>query len=242
MHFEIAAIRAIQTLGQATLTEVLDTLTAIRGGGPMPERPVAKAAPPPKPAAIPAPEKKNESKPAGGARPSLSAAVAASLDEKKPETPTPKPTAKVAEEPPTKTEAAAPATAAPASTLDTEALWPQLVERVRRERPLISEWVESGKLVEALNGVVVLAFPPDAGLARDACERANNRGFLEKVLGEIAGQPIALKTDTRAGIVVERLAREEAKPGAKADPMEAFKNDPLIQKALAEFKAEILPA
>ena len=32
MHFEIAAIRAIQTLGQATLTEVLDTLTAIRGG------------------------------------------------------------------------------------------------------------------------------------------------------------------------------------------------------------------
>jgi DNA polymerase-3 subunit gamma/tau len=28
----------------------------------------------------------------------------------------------------------------------------------------------------------------------------------------------------------------------KVDPMEAFKNDPLIQKALAEFKAEILPA
>jgi DNA polymerase-3 subunit gamma/tau len=34
MHFEVAAIRAIQILQSATLTEVLDTLTALRGGQP----------------------------------------------------------------------------------------------------------------------------------------------------------------------------------------------------------------
>ncbi len=78
--------------------------------------------------------------------------------------------------------------------------------------------------------------------ARDACERPNNRTFLEKVLGELAGVPLTIKTETRAGLTVEKIAREETKPEPKVDPMEAFKNDPLIQKALAEFKAEILPA
>jgi DNA polymerase-3 subunit gamma/tau len=117
-----------------------------------------------------------------------------------------------------------------------------LVARVRKERPLISEWIEAGKLVEIHNGTAVLAFPPGAGLARDSCERANNRTFLEKMLAELSGRSLSIKTESRDGLVVEKLAREEARPEAKADPMEAFKNDPLIQKALAEFKAEILPA
>ncbi|MDQ3115029.1 MAG: DNA polymerase III subunit gamma/tau, partial [Verrucomicrobiota bacterium] len=33
LHFEVAVIRAIQTLSQVTLSEVLDNLTALRGGG-----------------------------------------------------------------------------------------------------------------------------------------------------------------------------------------------------------------
>jgi len=45
MHFEVAAIRAIQILQSATLTEVLDTLTALRGGQALPVIPQ-----PPKPA------------------------------------------------------------------------------------------------------------------------------------------------------------------------------------------------
>jgi DNA polymerase-3 subunit gamma/tau len=167
--------------------------------------------------------------------------VAASLGEKK----APEPAPKVSEEPAPKPESkpqAVPVAAAASPAISTDAIWPQVVARVRKDRPLISEWVESGKLAEITNGVAVLAFPPDAGLARDACERANNRTFLEKTLSELAGTPVTIKTETRAGLVVERIAREEAKPEPKIDPLEAFKNDPLIQKALAEFKAEILPA
>ena len=63
MHFEIAAIRAIQTLGQATLTEVLDTLTAMRGGGALPERPARKSRIRRRPAPPVAAEKKPEPKP-----------------------------------------------------------------------------------------------------------------------------------------------------------------------------------
>jgi DNA polymerase III subunit gamma/tau len=245
MHFEIAAIRAIQTLGQATLTEVIDTLTALRGGGALPAPPAKKAAPAVPPAARPVPpvaaEKKTEPKPEPVARPSLSAVVAASLGEKKAPEPAPKPVAKVSEEPAPNSESK-PVPASASTTIDPGILWPQLVARVRKDRPLISNWLEAGQLVEVGKGFALLAFPPDGGLGRDGCERPNNRSFLEKVLGELAGEPLSLKTENRAGLVVEKIAREEAKPEAKVDPMEAFKNDPLIQKALAEFKAEILPA
>ncbi len=53
---------------------------------------------------------------------------------------------------------------------------------------------------------------------------------------------MTLKCEIRAGLVVEKIPSAEKKPEASKDPMEAFKNDPLIQKALAEFKAEIIPA
>ena len=51
LHFEVAVIKAIQTLSQVTLTEVIENLTALRGGGAsipsVPKPPVAekKAAP-----------------------------------------------------------------------------------------------------------------------------------------------------------------------------------------------------
>ncbi len=45
LHFEVAVIKAIQTLGQVTLTEVIDNLTALRAGNP--------PAPSPNPASAP---------------------------------------------------------------------------------------------------------------------------------------------------------------------------------------------
>lgn len=232
MHFEIAAIRAIQTLGQATLTEVLDTLSAIRGGGVPPEKGgrMKDEGGSPRPAPIAKAE-------TSGAAPrvSLSAAVAASLGEKPP-APAPA-TAKVREEPPAKP-AEKPVAAAPA--VSAAELWPQFVGRVRKDRPLISGWIEAGQLADVTNGVVVLAFPPDASLALESCERANNRQFIEAVLSELAGQSLILKCEKRAGLTVEKLAPTEVKAETPADPMAAFKNDPLIQKALEIFRAEII--
>jgi DNA polymerase-3 subunit gamma/tau len=91
MHFEVAAIRAIQTLNQATLTDVLETLTAIRGGAPVPAAAASGRAPAPtsaqissqplKPAAA-APKTATAAPPpapAPAVRRSLSEAVAESL-------------------------------------------------------------------------------------------------------------------------------------------------------------------
>ncbi len=253
MHFEIAAIRAIQTLNQATLTEVLDTLTALRGGGPLPERPAAPQPAPARPRPAPAaavpkasvPASPAPAAPAVPAEPapklSLSATIAASLNEKKPAAPAPEPPAKVNEEPAPKATPAPAPTSAAASVSPAE-IWPQFVARIRKDRPLISGWVESGQLAEITNSVAVFAFPPEASMAREACERPNNRTFIEKLLSELAGQSITLKCEIRQGLVIDKIAPTETKPVTPDDPMETFKNDPLIQKALAEFKAEIIPA
>ena len=79
LHFEIAVIKAIQTLGQTTLTEIIDTLAVLRGGGdpklPAPKQPAAFSRPVPvkvqKPSPAPAPPPSSSSaKPGGRARPS----------------------------------------------------------------------------------------------------------------------------------------------------------------------------
>ncbi len=235
MHFEIAAIRAIQTLGQATLTDVLDTLTAIRGGGAAPEKAASRKPEPAAPRPAPHAPAKPET-PAPAARASLSAAVAASLGEKKaapaPAAPVPSPAA-IREEPAAKAAPAAPEVSA-------AALWPQFVARVRKDRPLISGWIECGQLMAVADGVATIAFPTDASLALESCERPNNRQFIEALLAELAGQALILKCEKRAGLTVEKIAPTETKAEPPADPMAAFKDDPLIHKALELFQAEIV--
>jgi DNA polymerase-3 subunit gamma/tau len=127
-----------------------------------------------------------------------------------------------------------------ASAVSVADLWPQFVNRVRKERPLISGWIESGQLMDISNGVALMAFPPDAGLASESCERPNNRQFIETLLAELAGQPVALKCEKRSGLTVEKVPPTESKTEPAADPMVAFKDDPLIHKALEIFQAEIL--
>jgi len=54
LHFEVAVIKAIQTLGQATLTEVIDALARLRTGeAPPPRQPAAAPIPVPIPIPIP---------------------------------------------------------------------------------------------------------------------------------------------------------------------------------------------
>ncbi len=220
LHFEIAVIKAIQTLSQATLTEVIDTLTALRTGG---EAPIRQAAPTPRPAPVVA-RKPSETLRAAEPKQTPSAPATA-----------PESTAKGAEFPP----APAPPAAEPVSTED---LWPTLVREVARRRPLIRSWVEAGQGQGLTDDTLTIAFPPEQSLAMESVLRANNRKFIEEVLTSLTGRPTTIRGELREGIVVEPviIAAVEAPP--EIDPMEAFKNDPLIRKALEIFKGEIQPA
>jgi DNA polymerase-3 subunit gamma/tau len=121
-----------------------------------------------------------------------------------------------------------------------ETLWPILVERVRTERSFISMWVESGVLDEIREGVAVFVFAEEQSLAADYISKDGHREFLEEVLLELTGAPLKVRTELRES--VQRRPVAQPPPPVKAaakDPMEEFKNDPLIRKALEIFKARL---
>jgi DNA polymerase-3 subunit gamma/tau len=261
MHFEIAVIRGIQTLGQATLNEVLETLSAMKGGGGPTVGAGTKADPPrrPKPESVQRP-----------ARPAAAQKPAATIAETSPvvrdpvarSAPMPAPlpdamrdepenlAADPADKPVAASEAASAGTgvssAAGAPSESAQApqeLWLQVIAEVRRRRPLISAWVEAGALISIEHETALVGFPPEQALAAEYCGQANNRKFLEGLLAEISGRELALKCQVREGLVVTPPPpAPKAEPAAPRDPLVEFKNDPLIQRALEIFRAEIQPA
>ena len=244
MHFEVAVIRAIQTLGQATLTQVLDTLTALRGGAPLPAPAVATGAAgtavpsrPPAPAPVPV-KATPKAEPAPVApKPTLAAAVATAIAPPpvKP-APEPEPAPVLREDP---DDAPWHNTTIPAD-LPLAEMWKQTLIRLGKERRLVLAWVEQGTLLEIESGTALIGFPPSADSAREACERPNNRDFLEEIVSQIAGRRLAIKCVKREGLVVQPVAIPAQAAAEPSDPMAEFKNDPVIRRALEVFKAEIV--
>jgi DNA polymerase-3 subunit gamma/tau len=265
LHFEIAIIKAVQTLEQATLSEILDTLATIRSGGavdkPAPPRPLPRKSPPVKAdpgnanlrggggeqrgleagrAPIGAPVTP-AAKVGQGASSSSTAATAAP----EPSAASPEPVAGFTEPAPIVSETPDPPPPAdlqpPSPPVDLNALWTNILLAVRRDRPLITTWLEAGTLLEVTAATVLLGFPPDQKMAMESLLRPNNRAFLEKLFAQLTGEPRVLECETREGLVVQPAPPPAPEP-APADPMEEFKNDPLIRKALEIFQAEIQPA
>jgi DNA polymerase-3 subunit gamma/tau len=272
MHLEIAMIRAIQTLGQASLTEVIDALADIREGRPVsrtttpsPRPPAASAPRPATPAKSVAPAVENAPSP----KPTQKAVEQAPVPAPaalKPEQPTPEapkppqpipvvdavPPAPEAPEPasPTLTALAPPAAVAsaatvasaePASSPEPATLWRNLLGEVRRQRPLIAMWVESGALLELEGESLTVGFPTDQSLALEYCDQPNNRKLLESIASQLVGRKLKIRFLKREGLVVEKVEVAPAAVEVTRDPLEEFKDDPLIRKALEIFKAEIQP-
>ena len=230
MHFEVALIRAIQILQSATLTEVLDTLAALRGGEPSPAMsrpatPAASRAEPRPPVARPQPVA-----PASRAVDNPAASAPAVFKPRAIETP------KVAESPPEPAAKSEPAPAA--SEMSDDAFWKALVETVRRDRKLITAWMEAGALIRIDGASVLIGFPPDQAFSKDFLEQGHIE-FLTNASSTIIGRKMKLTLELRDGIVAKPLPQPA--PEAAVDPMEEFKRDPLIRKALEIFRAEVQP-
>ena len=233
LHFEIAIIKAVQTLDQATLSEILDALTTLRSGGELPQRPPTEKPP----ARKPAPPVQKEP-----VRESASATVATAAPPR-PSSAHSEPVTMVKETTSPEPDDILLSIPAAAAAIDTTVLWTDALISVRRDRPLISTWLEAGQLLEVDAKSVRLGFPPAHRMAMDSLLRPTNRAFLENLFTQLTGQPRDVICEEREGLVVQppNLPPPPAPP-APVDPMEAFKNDPLIRKALEIFQAEIQPA
>ena len=261
LHFEIAIIKAVQTLGQATLSEILEALTAIRSGEELPphlarklpadneRRPPTASAKPAAPRQTsqtrptpPAPPKPQLDPPAPAAQPPAAITAPATAPATAPTSPAiPLVEAPAPPAGPIENQIAVPDL--PAKIENPDAVWLDVLVAVQRERPLISTWLEAGMLLEIAATTVRLAFPPAQAMAMESLQRPNNRSFLEKLFSKLTGGNRTLECELREGLVVQPVILPAPEPAAPPpDPMDEFKNDPLIRKALEIFQAEIQPA
>lgn len=253
LHFEIALIKAVQTLGQSTLTEVIDALATLRSGAPAAAIPGPMAKPA---SAAPAATrldwssvKKAVTKPAAEPAPKTASAP----PEPPPLAPSPEP------EPPPPPKVAAVETApepppALEHGVDGPKVWRDLIAEIKSQRPLITAWVQSGRLLDAENGVFRVGFAPGQKMVVESLGKANNRKFLETLLAKLAGRPVVLKLELTDDLPPANPSEEPPAPtpirprndggapnGVEAaeDPIESFKNDPKIKEALQLFEGEI---
>ncbi len=235
LHFEIALIKAVQTLGQSTLTEVIDALTAIREGehgngnasGSVPaatptvrREPTASAAPATAQNTPTAAVETSRMDWASFKQSVRGPAPAPASKSAVGETPAPAPETLTPPALPAKMAAPSepvPAEPAPASNgdeaaLDTTRIWSELTREVRSQSPLKAAWVQAGRVLGLEANLLRVGFPAVQRMAFDSLSKPNTKKSLEGILAKLAGRSLGLKLE----VIQEESA---ANPGpASAQP------------------------
>ncbi len=210
LHFEVAIIKAIQSLGQATLDEVIENLSALRDGG--------RPRPPSVPAALVA-----GIGDAGREEPAQKTGIIRQPpDYNKPET------SRVAESP-AKYKAAEPGT-----DVDPARVWEQLSGKIPPQKAFLRNSAAAAHVLGIEGRNFQLGFSPNEKALMDILGTQTNRKFLETLLHEITGRDWTVKLT-----VNDELPSKQAMASESGKGSENFKDDPLIQEALEMFKAQI---
>ena len=212
LHFEVAIIKAIQSLGQATLDEVIEKLGELRDGRMRPE-PARRgeAAPPTRPVAASAP----------------SAVASAKADERVETKPTSQ-TAEVTAPGNSKTRVEEKAT-----TVDPEKIWQAVLAKIPAQKGFVRNSASAAHVLGVEGRNFKLGFAPGDKAAIDILGTQANRKFVETLLHEISEKDWTLKLS-----VSEELASKSAVV-QKDSPSHDFKDEPLIQEAIELFNARV---
>jgi DNA polymerase-3 subunit gamma/tau len=216
LHLEIALIRAIHTLSEVSLESVVVALENLRGVST--SEAARETAPPPRRETATKESTKAPAAPKRIAEPASSGESDAG-EIRKPERLTGQANEALTE--------ASPAVGP---------VWERVLQEVRNRRPLILSWIASATPLSLENGALKLGFPKSYSLAVESLSRPNNQRLLEEVVGQLLGGSWRVEFELRDDLSV---AESKTAPAPPIDPMEDFKKDPMIQKALEIFKAEI---
>ncbi|MCB1064653.1 MAG: DNA polymerase III subunit gamma/tau [Verrucomicrobiae bacterium] len=263
LHLEIGLIKAIRSLGETSIDDVIAMLSAAAGAAPAS---ASTAAPrpaqlnPPARAPRPAPAEPTpvvtSPTPAPAAEERPTPAVAAAP------TPSPEPEEPIAPAP----------RPAPSGPLSEAALWDATFAELVAQRPLIQTWLSAASFISQDGRALTIGYPTALALYRDSVLR--HKDIIEETLGRFSGKNLELRVDLSEDLEVtletfddepeetegdapsspadaesapESPATETASetpaaddPAEPAEPEDDFHNDPMIQKALAVFEATVL--
>lgn len=249
LQLDVALIKAVHLLEEASLSDVLDVLSTLRGGAPLPDRPSPRApsAPAPRPAQSVATAPQHPLAEATRAVPSASGASSSG-----PEKGAPTPTATSTPPPP--------GDLPPAPGDDP---WHVVAMGLAADSPLKFGWVEDGTFVGRTGNSIHVEFPPsleshtqtlfwpqavkkiEEQLSAHLGERINLEcrftGAEPPPPAEQEPTPVVVpKHEAKSPSLKPGTPPEPAAPAISAEELDSFKNDPLIKKALEIFRAEIL--
>jgi DNA polymerase III subunit gamma/tau len=215
LHFEVAIIKAIQSLGQATLDEVIEKLGELRDGRTRP--PAFAEATAGKPGAP-------STQPVAA---STSSAVAPAKADDRSET---KPVAQRAGVPaPGYSESRVEEKAA---TVDSEKIWQAVLAKIPAQKGFVRNSASAAHVLGVEGRNFKLGFAPADKAEMDILGTQANRKFVETLLHEITGKDWSLKLTVNEELVSKSTAVAEDSPND-------FKDEPLIQEAIELFNARV---
>jgi DNA polymerase-3 subunit gamma/tau len=185
LHFEVAIIKAIQSLGQATLDEVIEKLGELRDG---------RARPPGAPATRPV---------TAGAP---SAVASAKADDRGETKPSPQ-NAGVTAPGYNKTRVEEKAT-----TVDSEKVWQAVLAKIPAQKGFVRNSASAAHVLGIEGRNFKLGFAPGDKPMMDILSTQANRKFVETLLHEIAGKDLSLKLIVNEELASRNAAVTEHSP------------------------------
>jgi DNA polymerase-3 subunit gamma/tau len=214
---EVALLKMIEARDAVSIDTVLKELQQLRSGAPAASRPAAAV--PARAAATPAPARVPASAPSQ-----------------------------------------APIVAAPPGEIDLQQLWAGLVEAVGRASPFVKTYFVEAHPVSFAKNVLTVGFDPEFADHLPLVDNAKNHALVQTKLAELGHPHSQVKfiraeapprekpaasiahTPPPSPMPKPTAAIEPAKPAPATQPSnnDAFKDDPLIKKALETFKGRIV--
>ena len=262
LYFEIGLIKAAQTLGEVSLSDVVNSLRRSLGGENVSLPPATPGSPGSASYQRPSPALSHEPASTLG---SMKDQVKANLA---PQEPSPGRTGVPPVTPehpqnPTQAAAAPPviplaATATPA--LSGAALWQATNDEFSKKFPLQAGYAAEMHFLSADAKSILLGAPSGQRIAMQSLERPSIRAAIEEILARFAGRKVLVKFELREDLQSNELftagdpdqtsaapdspAPSNGPPSSTALPPEPideaeFQNDPLIKEALRLFEAKI---
>ncbi|MDF1826563.1 MAG: DNA polymerase III subunit gamma/tau [Verrucomicrobiales bacterium] len=251
LHFEIGIIKAIQTLSEASIDDVISMISGAASA--------AQQLPPV--AASPAVESERNPMPESSAKAveaveNVAAMVLPETNDSPP--PEPAPVASpLPEEAPTPAVTAAPV--APAGDLSGAALWEAAQAALIAERPLFEMWLAAAQFLSHEGSQFTIGFSSAQRFFRDSLSRYEKE--MAGKISSLAGGPVELVIEVRDDLAPSEMEVEEEEPPVEevapeppapevpdpvpveetpAEKEEKFKKDPLIAEALDVFQARVI--
>ena len=187
LHFEVAIIKAIQSLGQATLDEVIEKLGELRDGR---ARPSAFA-------------ETTASRP--GAPPTKPVAAGADRGHSKPIT-------QRAEVTPTSRDYGKARVEEKAATVDSEKIWQTVLAKIPAQKGFVRNSASAAHVLGVEGRNFKLGFAPNDKAAMDILGTQANRKFVETLLNEITAKDWTLKLSVNEELVSKSTAAGEDSP------------------------------